>query len=572
MTPCVHPSPLSVHPPFQPRLQKFLAQSSRLAPFVLMGSWMLGLTACSVPPASVPPPPPLPTEATTTLGESDRFGSSFDRTIVWLRPGDIDTLDPQRTANVFSWQIFAQVYDTLLAFDDEGQLQPHLATGWTVSDDGLAVTFHLRDNIQCHDGTVFDATDVKFTVDRAVEVTQPSTTFTNWGPITTVTVVDPLTVTVGFAEPFSAFLPFMADPFSSMLCDRGSTQETIIGPSSAVGTGPWQVMDWQPGNQLVLGRNPVYVNGGQPVENSGPPYMKHLVVKTIPNAYRRLEALERGEAQVVVDPPIAELDAIQQNPGRSLTLAQNTGQSVFFQFNVHRPPFNDIRARQAIAYALNPDAAIAQTWGNLVQREHCPVARGIMGHDPAFCQQVGYDYDPEQARSLLKAMGYGPDNPMQVQMLTWIGDQREAIATVFQNQLRQVGIEAELDLMDISTLNARVKLENQRKTGPGTLDLMGWAWYDPDILYALWHSPGAYGGYTHPDLDRLLEQTRTTTDPSERLETIKAVQAHLLEQAVVVPVYTPGWLWIYATDSNTSGFKLGPFGRPLFNDVMVHKP
>ncbi|MEB3231246.1 MAG: ABC transporter substrate-binding protein [Leptolyngbyaceae bacterium] len=554
----------SVHRYFQIFRTFFTPRASQ---FTLMAScWLGGLVACSAPPSSLPPAPlPSSTGTEEATQDSDRSG---DR-IVWLRPGDIDTLDPQRTANVFSWQIFAQVYDTLLAFDDAGQLQPHLATDWTVSEDGLGVTFTLRDGIQCHDGTVFDANDVKFTVDRALDVTRPSVTFSNWGPITAVTVVDPLTVTVEFAEPFSAFVPFMADPFASMLCDSGEEQGAMVDARHPIGTGPWRLVDWQRGEQLVLERNPAYGNGGQPVTNPGAPYMEQLVVKTEPNAYKRLAALERGEADVVVDPPIAELNAIQQNPERSLILAQNTGQSIFFQFNVHRPPFDDIRARQAIAHALNPEAAISQTWGNLVQREYCPVARGVLGNDPAFCQQKGYEYNPEKAKALLKEMGYGPDHPMQVQMLTWIGDQREAIAAVFQEQLRQVGIEAALDLMDISTLNARVKLENQRKTGPGTLDLMGWAWYDPDILYALWHSPGAYGGYTHPQLDTLLEQTRTTMDPNERLAAIQAVQAHLLEQAVVVPVYTPGWLWIYATNSDVSGFKVGPFSRPLFNDVML---
>ena len=62
---------------------------------------------------------------------------------------------------------------------------------------------------------------------------------------------------------------------------------------------------------------------------------------------------------------------------------------------------------------------------------------------------------------------------------------------------------------------------------------------------------------------------RTTTDPEQRMESIQEVQAHLLQQAVVVPVYTPGWLWIYATTSHVDGFKLGPFSRPLFNDVVL---
>ena len=538
--------------------EAFRRKVQSLSKSIALGSLVIGTVAgCSRPsPSAVTAAPPPSTSEDT-------------KAIIWSRPGDADTLDPHRSSNVFSWQVFAQIYDTLLAFDEDGNVQPNLAQSWQVSEDSLSVTFYLHEDIQCHDGTPFNAEDVKFTSDRALAPAYPSATYGNWGPITQVDIIDPLTVTFHFAEPFSAFLPFMADPFASMVCDSVTDLGTAFGPRRAVGTGPWQVVDWRQGHELTLERNPLYVNRDHSVDNPGAPYADQLIVKTVPEAYTRLADLERKQAHVTVDPPIGELNAIQNNASLSLKLAQKTGQSVFFQFTVSRPPFDDLRARQAVAYAINPEAAIYKTWGNLVQREHCPVSRGVFGNDQEFCQAFGYSHDPERAKALLKEMGYGPDNPMEITLLTWLGDQRESIIKVFQEQLKEVGIEADVDLMDISTLNARVKLENQRKTGRGSMDMMGWAWYDPDILYALWRSPGAYEGYNHPELDEWLEKMRTTIDTDQRMAAIKEVQAHLLQQAVVVPVYTPGWLWIYATTSDVEGFKLGPFSRPLFNDVVL---
>lgn len=547
-----------------------LLDSFQSSPFVPLKRLVLGSTlllstaaaACSQPIQDIAQP-------ISTLPLNDSQGTE---SIVWLRPGDADTLDPQRSSSVFSWQVFAQIYDTLLAFDDTGAVKSNLAKEWSVSEDGLSVTFQLHENIQCHDGTPFTAEDVKFTSDRALDPAYPSATYGNWGPITQVDVVDPLTVTFQFAEPFSAFLPFMADPFASMVCDSATALGTTFGPREAVGTGPWQVKDWRQGHELILERNPIYVNRGQAVDNPGAPYTEQLIIRTVSEAYTRLNDLEQDQAHVIVDPPIAELNAIQNNADFSLQLAQNTGQSVFFQFTVSRHPFDDLRARQAVAYAINPEAAIYETWGNLVQREYCPVSRGVLGNDPEFCKAFSYPHDPEKAKALLAEMGYGPDNPLEITLLTWLGDQRESIIKVFQEQLQQVGIESDVELMDISTLNARVKLENQRKAGRGSMDMMGWAWYDPDVLHALWHSPGAYDGYSHPDLDEWLAKTRRTTDPTERMNAIQEVQAHLLQNAVVVPVYTPGWLWIYASSSDLNGFKLGPFSRPMFNDVTLSAP
>ena len=86
---------------------------------------------------------------------------------------------------------------------------------------------------------------------------------------------------------------------------------------------------------------------------------------------------------------------------------------------------------------------------------------------------------------------------------------------------------------------------------------------------SLWHSPGAYNGYHTPELDAMLEKTRTIVDPEERLAAVQEVQQYLLENAVMVPLYTPGWLWVYTSRDAVDGFKVGPFNRPLFNDVKL---
>lgn len=491
-------------------------------------------------------------------------------TLVWARYGDADSLDPQRTTTTLSWQIFDQLYDTLLAFDASGKIVPNLAKDWQVSPDGKAVTFTLNQGVTCHDGTPFDAKDVKYTADRALDTTNPSVTKGAWGPIAAVEVVDPQTVKFTFSKPFGAFTAFMADPFASMLCDSNQAAGDQFGVSTAIGTGPWKLVSWTKGNEIVLDKNPSYVRFGRPAENPGPAYLDKLIVRQIPEAQARLAALQTGEVQLIVNPPLDDLDSVRNDPNLALHVAENTGQNFFFEFTISRPPFNDIRARQAVAYGVDIDSAIKTAFGEgLVQRERCPISRGVFGNDQDFCAQHGYDYDPDKARALLAELGYGPSKPLEVTLMTSTGDNREKMVQIFQGQLAQVGIKANLETMDIGSLNARVKQENERKTGVSTFDLMDWAWFDPDILHQLWHSPGAYSGYQSPELDALLDKTRTTVDPVERQKAVNAAMAYLLEKAVHVPLYTPGSLWVYATRRQVEGYKIGPFNRPVFNDVKL---
>jgi peptide/nickel transport system substrate-binding protein len=360
----------------------------------------------------------------------------------------------------------------------------------------------------------------------------------------------------------------MADPLASMICRSVVQAGDKFGVSVATGTGPWKFVSWTKGDQIVLERNPDYHNYGLAVENRGPPYLQRLIVKNVPDGQSRFAGLKTGELQIG-EPPIEEVPTIKDDPSLQLMTAKNTGQNTFFEFAISRPPFNDVRARKAIAYAIDTDAALDIVYGGLVVRERCAVAHPVLGSDQDFCKGAGYDHDPDKAKALLAELGYGPNKPLEVTMMTSTGGDHDKLMQVFQNQLAEVGINAKIEIMDIGSLNARVTQENEKSTGNGTFDLMGWAWFDPDILYALWHAPGAYKGYHTPELDALLEKSRTEADPAARLAIVHDVEKILLENAVMVPVYTPGWNWIYAVRSEVKGFKIGPYKRPLFDDVKM---
>jgi peptide/nickel transport system substrate-binding protein len=487
--------------------------------------------------------------------------------IVWARYGDIDTLDPQRATSTLSLQVWSLIYDTLLATNAEGRPVPNLAKSYDMTPDGLHYTFHLHSGVKCTDGSTLDANDVKYTIDRAFDPKNPSVTKASWGPINKVDIVDPETVRLDLAKPFVALPAFLADSFSSIIC-KSNAGHADFGTASVIGSGPWKFVSWTKGDRIVLERNPAYQNFGKLAENKGPPYMQRLVITVVPEPEARLAALRTGAADIA-EPPLQDVPDLEKSKQLNIVIAANTGQDVFFEFAVHKPPFNDERARKAVAYATDAQAAINLIYGNLSEREWCPIARGVFGNDETFCEKHGYPYDPAKAKDLLIQMGYGPQHPLEVTFIGWTGGERDKLMQVFQAQLAEVGIKADIQIMDIGSMNARVRQENESPHTRGSFDMMTWAWFDPDILYALWHTPGAYRGFTSPELDKMLDETRVLTDPAGRLEKVHEVIAYLMDHAIDIGLYTPGWEWVFAVRPQVTGFHVAPFVYPMFNDVKI---
>lgn len=488
-----------------------------------------------------------------------------DSEIVWARYGDIDTLDPHRATSTLSLQVWSLIYDTLMATDADGNPVPNIATSYAVSDDGLEYTFSLADGVMCHDGTPLNANDVKYTVDRAFDADNPSVTQASWGPVTAVDVIDPLTVKLTLETPFVALIPFLADSFSSIICDSNAEADGF-GTTVAIGSGPWKLEGWTRGDRIALSAHDAYVNHGKLAENPGRPHMDLLTITTVPEPQARLAGLRTGEIDIA-EPPLDDVPALQEGDEIDIVVAENTGQNVFWEF-ANRAPFDDVRLRQAVAHATDVETALMLIYGDLSIPEQCPISRGVFGNDQDFCAQHRPQYAPDRARALLAEAGYGPDNPLETNLLVWTGGKRDRLAEVFQAQLADVGIKADIEIMDIGTMNARVRQENEKTEGKASMDMMTWSWYDPDILYALWHTPGAYRGYTSPELDAMLEKTRVTTGDA-RLAAVQDVMAYLLRNAIHVPLYTPGWEWVFAVRAEVEGFKVAPFVYPIFSDVRI---
>lgn len=487
--------------------------------------------------------------------------------LIYARDGDADSLDPQKTTTTLSWQVQGQIYESLTAFDAEGNIVPNLARSWVISDDGKAYTFTLQEGVTFHDGTPVNAEAVKFTFDRfmAEETSNPSKA--SIGPLTGTEVVDDLTVKMTFEAPFAPLLSFLTDPFAGIISPAAVEAAGDDFGNAPVGSGPFTFNEWVKGDRIVLDRFEEYKGFHPMYGHEGPAYLEQVIYRTMPEEQARLAALETGEVNMA-EPPLEEVVRLQGDSNFTVNIAPNTGQLVFLEFAVHRAPFDDARVRQAVGFGVDQAALVSIGLNDLVQTTQCTVGPGILGGDAAVCGTAGFSYDPEKAKALLAEAGYG-DAPLPVTLATWTGGNREDVAQLIQNQLNQVGFDVKLETMDIGSLNARVKAENNTTEGSGFFDMMGWAWFDPDILYALFHSPGWVDGFSNPDLDAMLEEQREMTDRGARLEKINEIQQYLLEQGAMVPLFSPGWNWILASPISVQGFQFAPFNRALLYNVSI---
>lgn len=248
-------------------------------------------------------------------------------------------------------------------------LEGILAESWDVSEDGMAYTFKLRDGIKFTDGSDFNADAVKFTMDR-VRDPETAAPAAGWvSSLSQVNVIDPLMVEMKLAEPFSPFLSNLGIEYFGIISPTAVEKFGEEYGRNPVGTGPFVLQEWVSGEKITLVGNPDHQNFHSYAENKGAPKLDSLNFLNMPESQTQMAAFETGQVNMFGVPPENVRDI--EDSGQYQVFRQLSAGSIWFLEYAMEPvpagetgatfkaPFDDVRTRQAVAYAINADEMIA---------------------------------------------------------------------------------------------------------------------------------------------------------------------------------------------------------------------
>ncbi|WP_025785715.1 glutathione ABC transporter substrate-binding protein [Sporosarcina sp. D27] len=515
---------------------------------VLTGVLLLILQACSTSGSN---------SDDKASADGDKEKSKDGGTLTVVRLSDATGLDPHFITDIPSANVIhGKVYETLVQFDKDMNIKPLLASEWEQTDD-LTWEFTLVENVKFHDGTPFDAEAVKKTLDRILDPATGSPQQSKLGMIQEVVVKDPTHVTLKLSEPYAPLLSILASNEGSIMSPKAIDESAEKLATHPVGTGPFVFESWKSGQDITLVKNEDY--WGTPVK------LDKVVFKVVPEDATRLAMIEQGEAQISDQVPVTEIDRIESSD--TLNLYRTEGLAVeYVGFNTTTAPFDDVKVRQAVSYAIEREAILSGVYNDVGTLANSAMSPKVFGYSKNV---EAYPYDINEAKKLMKEAGL--QDGVTVKLLTSDRKERINMAEVIQSQLKGIGVNVEIQVMEYGAYIDEVD------GGKHQMFIGGWgnATGDGDYnQYNLFHSdsigsPGNHFYYQNPEIDKLIEQGRVEMDPSKREEIYEQAMQKEMDDAVYVPIRNYEHLAVYNND--VKDFYLNPSNYLIINETTVSK-
>ncbi|MHB1132841.1 MAG: ABC transporter substrate-binding protein [Chloroflexota bacterium] len=481
-------------------------------------------------------------------------------------------IDPQGAANSGLNLVLPYIFDTLITRQADGKFVGLLAERWQVAADGRSVDVHLRPDVKFHDGSPLNADAVVFTFDRFKVKGDKSPIAGSIKDIASVKAVDNLTVRFNLQQPNSTIISTLAMPHAAILSPAAVNAAGDEMGRKPVGTGPFKFADWQSGVAITLARNPDYKWGTLEVQNRGPVAFEKLVFKVVPDASTQLAALQAGEIDVLFVNEPSQLAKFEQDKALQVQKI-NLDSLIYLGYNCAKPPFDDVKVRQALSHAVDKNQVIATALAGMGKVARTPLTPSMLGYDESL-GSFGQAFDLARAKALLAESGFSQaadgtwqrnGQKLAGRLLTSTRAPNEAIATVLQSQLKALGVPMEIQQLDSSAV--------MKATTEGSFDLLLWRyeWNDPDALNIylgtsrIRQTNRAF--YSNKEVDALLQRGLIEFDSAKRAAIYQEAQKKILADAPWQPLYLP--VEAMVSRNRVQGIKVGALGRMLVNDVTI---
>jgi len=455
--------------------------------------------------------------------------------------GDVSGFLTAVTTDASSHEAAGYVFNGLVRYDKNLKLEGELAESWEVSPDGKRITFHLRKGVRWHDGVPLTSDDVMFTYRRMIDPRTPTAYGEDFKQVRRATAPDPNTFVVEYSRPFA---PALASWGMHVLPRHLLEKYPDISKSplnkKPVGTGPYRFVEWKTGEKVVFDANPDYFEGK--------PYISRVITRVIPDQATMFLELKSGGVDIMtLTPPQYVRQTETAEFKKSFNRYKYTASGyTYLGFRLSHPFFKDKRVRQAIAHAADKKSLIDGVLLGLGQEATGPYKPGTWAYNPDVKK---YPHDPLRAKALLAEAGWKEKDgvlvkdgrPFEFTVLTNAGnDARAKTAAILQQNLAEVGIR-----MQIRTVEWAAFINEFIDKRKFDAVILGWnITPDPD-QFDIWHSSKTgpkelnHVGFANPEVDRLLDEGRSTFDLEKRKKAYFRIQEILAEEQPYVFLYVP---------------------------------
>ena len=462
-------------------------------------------------------------------------------TMVDAMAGEPSGLIPMIAGESAASAIASHIFNSLLRYDRNLEPEGELAKSWQVSPDQKTITFTLKPGLKWADGKPLTSADVLFTWKLVTDDKTRTPYASDYKLVTSAEAPDAQTFRVSYSQPYAPALESWAglQILPRHLLENQDINNTPFA-RKPVGSHYYQLESWSVKEKISLIRNPYATQGA--------PKIDRLISRFIPDPATQFLELMADNIDVMNLDPIQYTRIVPARPEmkKKIALYKELGNGyTYLGFNLKRAPFNDVRVRQAINYAIDKQELIDGVLLGLGEPVAAPYKPGTRWVNP---QLKPYAYDPAKAKQLLKEAGFEDHDgdgildrngkPFAFEILTNQNKQREMSAVLIQRRLKDIGIDVKIRVLEwASFLGRYIK--------PGDFDVvvLGWSLsLDPD-QYSIWHSsqnkPGQFNfiNYNNPQVDKLLEQGRLELDQDKRMKIYHEFSRILLEDSPIVYLY-----------------------------------